>query len=57
MTSSLFFFFFVGKSGIAINLVDSDKALAICHAIEKHFKKPIVELNADNVEEIEKIAS
>lgn len=46
-----------GKNGIAINLVDSDKAMAICRTIENHFKKSIKELNADNTEEIEKIGT
>lgn len=29
----------------------------ICHTIEKHFGKPIVKLDADNVDEIEKIGT
>lgn len=48
---------FAGKNGIAINLVDSDKAMVICRTIENHFKKTIKELNADNSEEIEKIGT
>lgn len=47
----------IGKNGIAINLVDSEKSMEICRAIENHFKKTIKELNADNTEEIEKIGS
>ncbi|XP_075155168.1 putative ATP-dependent RNA helicase Dbp80 [Haematobia irritans] len=46
-----------GKNGIAINLVDSEKSMDICRAIENHFKKTIKELNADNTEEIERIGS
>ncbi|CAD7078289.1 unnamed protein product [Hermetia illucens] len=46
-----------GKNGIAINLVDSDKSMNICKAIEKHFKKKIELLDADNSDEIEKIGT
>ncbi|XP_063704816.1 DEAD-box helicase Dbp80 isoform X1 [Culicoides brevitarsis] len=45
-----------GKNGIAINLISSDNDMNICNAIEKHFGKPILLLDADNVDEIEKIA-
>lgn len=46
-----------GKSGIAINLVDSEKSMAICRTIENHFKKKINLLNPENSDEIEKIGS
>ncbi|EDS39992.1 DEAD-box helicase Dbp80 [Culex quinquefasciatus] len=46
-----------GKNGIAINLVDSDRSMAICRAIESHFKKRIHLLDAENSDEIEKIGS
>ena len=46
-----------GKNGIAINLVDSDRSMAICRAIENHFKKRIHLLDAENSDEIEKIGS
>lgn len=46
-----------GKNGIAINLVDSEKSMDICRAIEAHFRKKIHFLDAENVEEIEKIGS
>lgn len=46
-----------GKSGIAINLVDSDRALKICKDIESHFGKEIRKLDTDDVEEIEKIGA
>ncbi|XP_055684898.1 DEAD-box helicase Dbp80-like [Lutzomyia longipalpis] len=46
-----------GKNGIAINLVDSDKSMDICRTIEAHFRKRIHLLDAENVDEIEKIGS
>lgn len=46
-----------GKSGIAINLVDSEKAMNICRTIESHFRKKIVLLDAENSDEIEKIGT
>lgn len=46
-----------GKNGIAINLIDSDKAMANCRTIEAHFQKKIEFLNAENSDEIEKIAT
>lgn len=46
-----------GKNGIAINLVDSDRSMAICRAIESHFQKRIQLLDAENSDEIEKIGS
>lgn len=49
------YFFFKGKNGIAINLVDSERSMNICRTIEKHFQKPIKLLNADNSDEIEKM--
>ncbi|GAB0091429.1 RNA helicase [Sergentomyia squamirostris] len=46
-----------GKNGIAINLIDSEKSLNICRTIEGHFRKTIHLLNAENVDEIEKIGA
>ncbi|XP_044752890.1 DEAD-box helicase Dbp80 [Coccinella septempunctata] len=46
-----------GKSGIAINLVDSPESLRICKSIEEHFNRKIHFLNADDSDEIEKIGS
>lgn len=46
-----------GKSGIAINLVDSPHAMAICKDIEAHFGKKICYLNAEDADEIEKIGA
>lgn len=44
-----------GKSGIAINLIDSDHAMQLCREIEQHFGKKIELLDTDDVDEIEKI--
>lgn len=44
-----------GKRGLAINLVDSPKSMAILKEIEKHFGKDIIKLDAEDTEEIEKI--
>lgn len=46
-----------GKQGIAINLVDTDKSMDICKAIEKHFGNTIQLLDARDCDEIEKIGS
>ncbi|XP_070141004.1 DEAD-box helicase Dbp80 isoform X3 [Drosophila kikkawai] len=46
-----------GKSGIAINLIDGEKSMSVCSAIEKHFKKEIKILNTDSADDIEKIGS
>ena len=48
---------FTGKNGIAINLVDSNKSMEVCEAIERHFSKRIYKLDAENADEIEKIQS
>lgn len=37
-----------GKNGIAINLIDSQEAMDICLAIEKHFNRKIKYLNAED---------
>lgn len=44
-----------GKNGIAINLIDSDRTMKVCKAIEAHFNKKIHHLDAENCDEIEKI--
>ena len=44
-----------GKHGLAINLVDGPKTLEIMRQIETHFGKPILKLDADDVDEIEAI--
>ncbi|XP_018353617.1 PREDICTED: DEAD-box helicase Dbp80 isoform X3 [Trachymyrmex septentrionalis] len=46
-----------GKSGIAINLIDSDYAMELCRTIEKHFGKKIHYLDAEDADEIEKIGA
>jgi len=44
-----------GKHGLAINLVDSPKSMAVMKEIEKHFGKDIIKLDAEDTEEIENI--
>lgn len=44
-----------GKSGLAINLVDSERAMVVCQDIEAHFGKKIAKLDAENCDEIEQI--
>lgn len=44
-----------GKVGFAFNMVDSPKSLEILRNIEAHFRKPIVKLDAANINEIESI--
>lgn len=46
-----------GKRGIAINLIDSDRAMEICQQIERHFNREIKFLNADDSDEIERIGN
>ncbi|XP_058820925.1 DEAD-box helicase Dbp80-like isoform X2 [Topomyia yanbarensis] len=43
-------------NGITINLVGSDRSMMICRSTEKHFRKKIQLLDAENSDEIEKIA-
>lgn len=50
-------FFFSGKNGIAINLIDSEKSMEVCRNIERHFQKKIYLLDAEDSDEIEKIGS
>jgi len=45
-----------GKHGLAINLVDSVKAKNVLKDIEVHFGKDIIKLDAEDVDEIEKLA-
>ena len=44
-----------GKFGLAINFVDSGRTLAMVRKLEQHFGKQIKKLDAQDVEEIEKI--
>lgn len=46
-----------GKSGIAINLIDSEHAMQLCKDIERHFGKKIHYLDAEDADEIEKIGA
>lgn len=50
-------FWFAGKSGIALNLIDSDESMDICRQIEDHFGKKILKIDTDNQEEIENLQS
>lgn len=45
-----------GKAGIAINMVDGPRTLALLKQIEQHFGREISKLDAEDVDEIEKIA-
>jgi hypothetical protein len=44
-----------GKAGIAINLVDGPETMALLKQIEDHFGKKINHLDAEDVDEIEKL--
>lgn len=46
-----------GSDGIAINLVDSDRAMDVYRALETHYGKPMVALDTDDLEAIERIQS
>uniref|UniRef100_A0A1B0A5B2 RNA helicase n=1 Tax=Glossina pallidipes TaxID=7398 RepID=A0A1B0A5B2_GLOPL len=46
-----------GKNGIALNIIDSEKAMNVCRTIEDHYKKPIKELKFNNFDEITKSES
>jgi ATP-dependent RNA helicase DDX19/DBP5 len=44
-----------GKRGLAINLIDGESSLKVLREIEGHFGRPICKLDAENVDEIEKL--
>ena len=44
-----------GKNGLAINLVDSPMSMTVLKEIEQHFSKNIDKLDAEDVDEIEKL--
>ncbi|MFT7812896.1 ATP-dependent RNA helicase DDX19A isoform X2 [Arapaima gigas] len=44
-----------GKRGLAINMVDSKQSMNILNRIQEHFNKKIERLDADDLDEIEKI--
>lgn len=46
-----------GKAGLAINLVDSSESMTVMKEIEEHFGKKIQLLDADDVDEIEKLGN
>ncbi|NP_001080632.1 DEAD-box helicase 19B S homeolog [Xenopus laevis] len=45
-----------GKRGLAINMVDSKHNMEILQRIQQHFSKKIEHLDADDIDEIEKIS-
>ncbi|KAK2159485.1 hypothetical protein LSH36_152g04015 [Paralvinella palmiformis] len=46
-----------GKNGLAINFVDGRRSTLVLEAIKKHFGKPIIRLDAEDLDEIEKISN
>lgn len=44
-----------GKAGLAVNMVDGSRSMAVLRQIEEHFGRPILKLDADDMDEIEKI--
>lgn len=44
-----------GKSGIAVNFIDGHRSMNIMKKIEEHFGKKISLLEANDVEELEKL--
>ncbi|XP_052717097.1 ATP-dependent RNA helicase DDX19A-like isoform X1 [Crassostrea angulata] len=46
-----------GKKGLAINMVDSRQSFATLKAIEKYFGRKVEKLDAEDMEEVEKIGS
>jgi len=44
-----------GKHGLAINLVDGPKSMQVLKEIERHFGKDIIKLDAEDVDEIERL--
>uniref|UniRef100_T1ISG0 RNA helicase n=1 Tax=Strigamia maritima TaxID=126957 RepID=T1ISG0_STRMM len=45
-----------GKPGIAINMVEGDRSMAFLNQISEHFGCPILQVNAEDMEELERIA-
>lgn len=44
-----------GKTGIAVNLISGERDIQVLKAIEEHFKKPILHINANNTDDLEKL--
>lgn len=44
-----------GKSGLAVNMVDGNRSLAVLKQIEEHFGRPIQKLDAEDMEALEEI--
>ena len=45
-----------GKSGIAVNFIDGQRAMSIMKKIEEHFGRKIALLETDDVDALEKLA-
>ncbi|GFT80273.1 ATP-dependent RNA helicase DDX19B [Trichonephila clavipes] len=45
-----------GKSGLAINMVDGSKSMAVLKQIESHFGKKIIKVDSNEVDDLEKMA-
>ena len=46
-----------GKSGLAINMIDGKKTMGMIEKLRSHFKSKINELDALNIDEIQKLES
>ena len=44
-----------GKTGIAINFISGERDTRVLKDIEEHFKKPILHINANNIDDLEKL--
>jgi len=44
-----------GKTGIAISFVDGSKALSVLRDIEQHFGRKIIKIDANEIEDLEKM--
>uniref|UniRef100_L7M813 RNA helicase n=1 Tax=Rhipicephalus pulchellus TaxID=72859 RepID=L7M813_RHIPC len=44
-----------GKSGIAVNLVEGNRGVQVIKQIEEHFARPIQKLDAEDLEQLEKM--
>ena len=44
-----------GKKGLALNMIDGHGSMQIMKAIEGHFSRPIAKLDADDIDELEKL--
>lgn len=44
-----------GKTGIAVNLISGEGDVQVLKEIQEHFKKPILNINANNTDDLEKL--